>query len=46
MVRISVQLIDAGTDAHLWSETYDGDMSDLSRIFIIQSEVAQSVARG
>ena len=45
MVRISVQLIDAGTDAHLWSETYDGDMSDLSRIFIIQSEVAQSVAR-
>jgi len=45
LVRITVQLIDAGTDAHLWSETYDGDLSDLSRIFIIQSEVAQSVAR-
>lgn len=44
-VRITVQLIDARTDVHLWSETYDGDLSDLSRIFIIQSEVAQSVAR-
>ena len=45
MVRIAVQLIDAGTDAHLWSEIYNGDLSDLSRIFIIQSEVAQSVAK-
>jgi TolB-like protein/Tfp pilus assembly protein PilF len=45
MVRIAVQLIDAGTDAHLWSEIYNGDLSDLSRIFNIQSEVAQSVAR-
>ena len=45
MVRITVQLIDAGTDTHLWSEVYDGDLSDLSRIFIIQSEVARSVAR-
>jgi TolB-like protein len=45
MVRIAVQLIDAGNDAHLWSEIYNGDLSDLSRIFIIQSEVAQSIAR-
>ena len=45
MVRIAVQLIDAGTDAHLWSEIYDGDLSDLSRIFLIQSEVAQSIAK-
>ncbi len=44
-VRIAVQLIDAGKDAHLWSEIYNGDLSDLSRIFLIQSEVAQSVAR-
>ncbi len=44
-VRITVQLIDAGADVHLWSETYDEDLSDLSRIFFIQSEVAQSVAR-
>jgi len=45
LVRITVQLIDAETDSHLWSETYNGDLSDLTRIFIIQSEVAQSVAR-
>ncbi len=45
LVRITVQMIDVKTDAHLWSETYDGDLSDLSRIFIIQSEVALSVAR-
>ncbi len=45
LIRITVQLIDARTDAHLWSETYDGDLSDLSRIFIVQSDVAQSVAR-
>ncbi len=45
MVRITVQLIDASNDTHLWSEIYDDDMSDLSHIFSIQSEVAQSVAR-
>lgn len=41
-VRITVQLIDAGTDTHLWSEIYDRDISE---IFSIQSEVAQTVAR-
>ena len=41
-VRITVQLIDAETDTHLWSEIYDRDISD---IFSIQSEVAQAVAR-
>jgi len=41
-VRITVQLIDAGSDAHLWSEVYDRDISD---IFAIQSEVAQVVAK-
>jgi adenylate cyclase len=44
-VRIAVQLIDAGTDTHLWSEMYNADLGNLSSIFIIQSEVAQSVAR-
>jgi len=44
-VRMTVQLIDAKTDAHLWSEIFDCDLSDLSRLFFIQSEVAQSVAR-
>jgi TolB-like protein len=26
-VRINVQLIDAGTDAHLWAETYDRELT-------------------
>jgi TolB-like protein len=41
-VRITAQLIEAKTDMHLWSETYDKDLSD---IFSIQTEVAQNVAR-
>ncbi|MBE0678470.1 MAG: tetratricopeptide repeat protein, partial [Bacteroidales bacterium] len=41
-VRITVQLIDAASDAHLWSEIYDKDITD---IFSIQSEVAQAVAK-
>jgi serine/threonine protein kinase len=40
-VRIVVQLIDAKTDAHLWAETYDRDLSD---IFAVQSDVAQQIA--
>ena len=41
-VRITVQLIRADTDEHLWSEDYDRDFSD---IFLIQSEVAEEVAK-
>jgi TolB-like protein len=41
-VRITAQLIDVKTDTHLWSETYDRNLSD---VFSIQSEVAQNVAR-
>ncbi len=41
-VRITTQLIDTRTDTHLWSEKYDRDLSD---IFSIYSDVAQSVAR-
>jgi TolB-like protein/Flp pilus assembly protein TadD len=40
-VRVIVQLIDAATDAHLWSETYDRELKD---IFSVQSEVAQRIA--
>lgn len=40
-VRISVQLIDAATDEHLWAETYDRNLVD---IFAIHSDVAQQVA--
>ena len=40
-VRIVAQLIDAATDEHLWTETYDRQLTD---IFAIQSEVALHIA--
>ena len=43
-VRINVQLIDARTDAHLWSESYDRELA-VTDIFAIQSDVAHSIAR-
>lgn len=39
-VRITAQLIDPGTDLHLWSESYDRELSD---IFLLQEEIAQSI---
>jgi len=42
-VRINVQLIDAGTDAHLWAENYDRELT-AANIFAIQSEVATAIA--
>ena len=40
-VRVNAQLIDAETDAHLWAERVDGDMSDL---FALQDEVTSRLA--
>jgi TolB-like protein/Tfp pilus assembly protein PilF len=40
-IRVNAQLIDARTDAHLWAQTYDGELVD---IFGIQSEIAQRIA--
>ena len=40
-VRITVQLIDAASDDHLWAESYDRSLED---VFAVQSEVAESVA--
>ena len=42
-VRINVQLIDASTDAHIWAERYDRELT-ASDIFAIQSEVATAIA--
>jgi TolB-like protein len=36
-VRVTAQLIDARTDTHLWSETYDRKLED---IFAIQDEIS------
>lgn len=40
-VRITAQLIEAGTDKHLWSEVYEREFSD---IFAIQSDIATNIA--
>jgi adenylate cyclase len=37
-----IELVDTGTDHMIWSETYDRDLTD---IFAIQSEIAETVAR-
>ena len=41
-VRINMQLIDAATDAHLWAQTYDRELT-ANNIFAIQSEIASAV---
>jgi serine/threonine-protein kinase len=41
-VRITVQLIDASSDQHLWAESYDRAVKD---VFALQGEVAQAIAR-
>jgi adenylate cyclase len=40
-IRITAQLIDALTGAHLWADRYDRDLSD---IFAVQDEITSSVA--
>jgi TolB-like protein len=39
-VRITVQLIDAASDGHLWASNYD---RELVNVFAVQSEVANSI---
>jgi len=40
-VRITVQLVDAATEGHIWARSYDRQLDD---IFAIQSEIAEKVA--
>jgi TolB-like protein/Tfp pilus assembly protein PilF len=39
-VRVSVQLIDARSDIHLWAESYDRDVADT---FALESELAETI---
>jgi TolB-like protein/Tfp pilus assembly protein PilF len=39
-IRVTAQLIDAASDTHLWSETWDRDFRD---VFAIQDEIAAAV---
>jgi TolB-like protein len=41
-VRITAQLIDAQTDKHLWSQTYDRVLS-AENLFAIQDEIARAI---
>ena len=40
-VRVSVQLINATSDAHLWAEIYDRKLTD---IFAVESDIAKTIA--
>src|SRR6516225_1779220 len=40
-VRVSVQLINADDDEHIWAEDYDRDLTD---VFAIQSDIAKTIA--
>jgi TolB-like protein/Flp pilus assembly protein TadD len=41
-VRVTAQLIEARSDTHLWSETYDRELND---VFAIQDEISAQVVR-
>jgi len=40
-VRITAQLIEARSDSHLWSESYDRELND---IFAVQDEIAAAIS--
>jgi adenylate cyclase len=40
-VRVTCQLIEAATGAHVWAERFDGDSTD---IFELQDKITESVA--
>src|SRR5262245_60517701 len=40
-VRVSVQLINANDDEHIWAEDYERDLTD---VFAIQTDLAQKIA--
>ena len=42
-VRITVQLIDARMDEHIWSHSYDREMT-MANLFDIQSEISSQIA--
>ena len=41
-VRITVQMVDAVTEGHLWAQSYDRDLQD---VFAVQSDIATNVAQ-
>jgi adenylate cyclase len=43
-IMVTAQLIDPKTNSHLWSDTYPGDLSNLSQIFAMQADIAMNIA--
>ncbi len=43
-ILVTAQLIDPETNSHLWSDTYPGDLSDLSTVFAMQADIAKNIA--
>lgn len=43
-IRVTVQLIDAASEGHLWADTFDRELT-AANIFAIQTEVAASIAQ-
>lgn len=41
-MRVSVQVVDAGNEEHLWAESYDREFED---IFSVQTDIAKQVSR-
>jgi len=41
-VRITAQLIEASSDSHMWSQSYDRTLDD---VFIVQDEIAEAISR-
>ena len=44
IVKISVALIEGKTEKYLWQHTYEDDITDVSKIFTVQSDVASQIA--
>jgi serine/threonine protein kinase len=42
VIRVTAQLVDAGTDRQIWAERYDRDLSD---VFSIQSDLAERITQ-
>jgi adenylate cyclase len=40
-LRITAQLINAGSEAHVWAKSYDRELDD---VFVVQSDIAKQVA--
>jgi TolB-like protein len=43
-VRLRVQLLEAAKDKHLWGKSYEQEIQETRDIFVIQSQIAQSIA--